>query len=290
MNLSNKRRSLLHGLGEIKNRLFRALTKKKCNAFGASTRENELSRIEKIYVINLDRQHKRLAHIKKELSTVTDSDKNALTGRVHRVGAVDALNEIEDSLISEVKSQYTLKDQLFVDPCQVLPQELNLDMKIKMSKQEIAVACSHIKVWKEIANGDEDYSLVLEDDICIHPNFASLMEKSWAEINQKSNSESNFDILFLSFKEVDMGAEKVQFTKSTFKLFRGVWYMSGYVLSKKGAEKLLSLLPVVGPVDLWINHKFDILDAIMNNKSIIPQRTDEVSGNFYSIIPILSKI
>lgn len=131
---------------------------------------------------------------------------------------------------------------------------------------------------------------MLEDDICIHPNFASLMEKSWAEINQKSNSESNFDILFLSFKEVDMGAEKVQFTKSTFKLFRGVWYMSGYVLSKKGAEKLLSLLPVVGPVDLWINHKFDILDAIMNNKSIIPQRTDEVSGNFYSIIPILSKI
>lgn len=290
MNLSKKRMKFIQIFGGIINRLLRAITKKQCNAFGINDSKETFKRIEKIYVINLDRQPKRLAHIKNEISTITDSKKKSLTTILHRVSAVDAVNEFEDSFTSEVECQYTLQDQLFVDPCQTLPQELNLDMKINMSKQEIAVACSHIKVWKEIANGNAEYSLVLEDDVCLHPNFVTLMEKCWIEINQKSTSDKNFDILFLSFKEVDMGAEKVRFTRSTFKLFRGIWYMSGYVLSKKGAEKLLSLLPVVGPVDLWINHKFNILDAIMNNKSIIPQRSDEVSGNFYSILPILSKI
>lgn len=290
MNRRNRKLKLIQTWEDFRNKLLRTITRNKCEAFGVNDKKIASKQIEKIYVINLDRQPNRLTRIKKELSTVTNSLNKPLTTMLHRVTAVDALNEIEYALTSEVKSQYTLQEQLFVDPCQALPQELSLDMEVKMSRQEIAVACSHIKAWKEIVSGDEEYSLVLEDDICFHPNFASLMEKCWIELGQKSVSDNNFDILFLSFKEVDMGAEKVKFTRSTFKVFRGIWFMSGYVLSKKGAEKLLSLLPVVGPVDLWINHKFDILVAIMNNKSIIPQRSDETSGNFYSIIPVLSRI
>ncbi|KGJ88606.1 family 16 glycosylhydrolase [Colwellia psychrerythraea] len=290
MNHNNKRTKFVQIWWKLRNNFLRALTKKRCAAFSAGKVKEGLRSIEKIYVINLDRQQGRLTHIKKELSRVTERQKKPLTTLLHRITAVDALSETNNQITAEVKSEYTLQEQLFVDPCQALPQQLNLDMKIKMSKQEVAVACSHIKVWKRIANGDEEYSLVLEDDVSLHPNFAALMEKSWSELSQKSSPDNNFDILFLSFQEVDMGAEKVKFTPSTFKLFRGIWYMSGYVLSKQGANKLLSMLPIVGPVDLWINHKFNILNAIMNNKSIIPQRSDEVSSNFYSILPILSKI
>ena len=290
MNHNKKRTNFVQIWWKFRNYFLRTLTKKRCTAFSARKTENNSRSIEKIYVINLDRQQERLANIKKELSRVTERQGKPLTTLLHRIVAVDALNENNNQITAEVKSEYTLQEQLFVDPCQALPQKLNLDMKVKMSKQEIAVACSHIKAWKRIANGDDEYSLVLEDDVCLHPNFAALMEKSWIELSQKSPLDNNFDVLFLSFKEVDMGAEKIKFTSSTFKLFRGIWYMSGYVLSKQGAKKLLSMLPIVGPVDLWINHKFDILNAIMNNKSIIPQRSDEISGNFYSILPILSKI
>lgn len=113
-----------------------------------------------------------------------------------------------------------------------------------MSKQEIAIALSHIKIWRKIASGTDPYALIIEDDICLHPNFSNLMETSWNEIINKKKKNFLFDILFLSFKEVDLGAEKTKFTDSTFQLFRGIWFMSGYILSKEGANKLIEMLPL----------------------------------------------
>ena len=66
--------------------------------------------------------------------------------------------------------------------------------------------------------------------------------------------------------------------------------MSGYVLSKQGAEKLLDLLPVRGPVDLWINHQFNLIDVFATQKSIVEQRLDCPSANSYSILPVLTKV
>src|SRR5205085_5705343 len=68
------------------------------------------------------------------------------------------------------------------------------------------------------------------------------------------------------------------------------WHMSGYVLSQGGAEKLLSFLPVRGPVDLWMNHRFDRLRVYGTAKPIIRQRQDEKSTNSYSVLPVLSRV
>jgi len=290
MNKNKKSHSFVNKGKTIFQNFRRIFTKKKCSAFNASTNNKKIECIEKIYVINLDRQPNRYDRVQSEFSKIMDTSRNSLTKILERVKAVDAINLEQDTLIDNINSKYTLGEQLFVDPCQALPKDLNLDMNINMSKQEVAVALSHIKVWKKIASGTEPYALIIEDDICLDPNFSSLMEKSWNEIIKKKNKGSLFDILFLSFKEVDLGAEKTAFTDSTFKLFRGIWYMSGYVLSKESASKLIEMLPLHGPVDMWINHKFDQLTALMTKKSIIPQRSDEASVNFYSVLPILSKI
>ena len=290
MNKNKKSRSFVNKGKTIFQKFRRIFTKKKCSAFNVSSNNKKIECIEKIYVINLDRQPNRYKRVQSEFSKIMDTSRNSLTNILERVTAVDAINLQQDTLIDNINSTYTLGEQLFVDPCQALPKDLNLDMNINMSKQEVAVALSHIKVWKKIASGKEPYVLVIEDDICLDPNFSSLMEKSWNEIRKKENKGSLFDVLFLSFKEVDLGAEKTIFTDSTFKLFRGIWYMSGYVLSKECANKLIDMLPLHGPVDLWINHKFDQLSALMTKKSIIPQRSDEASVNFYSVLPILSKI
>lgn len=284
----NKSSHIFFDLGnKLFTKLGRVFAKKKCSVFNVL---NIGENIEKIYVINLDRQPDRFARVQSEFSRIADTSRNRLIGILERVAAVDAVNLENDMYIDYVDSKYTLGEQLFVDPCQALPQGINLDMEIDMSKQEIAVALSHIKVWKKIASGAEPYALVIEDDICLHPKFCNLMESSWNEIKNKEKGSDLFDILFVSFKEVDLGAEKTKYTNNTFQLFRGIWYMSGYVLSKEGANKLIEMLPLRGPVDLWVNHKFDRIKALMTKKSIIPQRSEEVSGNFYSVMPILSKI
>ena len=99
-----------------------------------------------------------------------------------------------------------------------------------------------------------------------------------------------FDVLYLSYKEVRYGAPKELVSENVFRPERGLWYLSGYVLSKKGARALLELLPCHGPVDLWINHKFRDLDVRALRRSVINQRLDTPSTNSYSILPALNRI
>lgn len=266
------------------------LGKKKCRAFDQVNNESMPDSIEHIYVINLDRQPLRWKQVTRELSQVLDAKGISLRSYASRISAVDALefeNLVETDSVDQI---YSLGEQLYVDPRRVLPSKLNLDEEIQMSRQEIAVALSHIEIWKRIAEGKNQYALVLEDDICFSPRFSSFVEKIWSELFKFRGGSTLFDILYLSYKEVDQGAEKTRTTENVFKLFRGVWFLSGYVLSKRGAERLLSELPVRGPVDLWINHKFNRIDALLGSMSVIAQRIDEKSQNSYSVLPVLSKI
>ena len=271
-------------------RARKLLGKKKCRAFDQAKNESKPDSIEHIYVINLDRQPLRWKQVTRELSQVLDAKGRSLRSYASRISAIDAL-EFEKFVETEAVEQiYSLGEQLYVDPRRVLPSKLNLDEGIQMSRQEIAVALSHIEIWKRIAAGKDQYALVLEDDICFSPQFSSYVEKIWSELREFRSASTLFDILYLSYREVDQGAEKTRTTENVFQLFRGVWFLSGYVLSKRGAERLLSQLPVRGPVDLWINHKFSRIEALLASRSVISQRIDEKSHNSYSILPVLSKI
>lgn len=99
-----------------------------------------------------------------------------------------------------------------------------------------------------------------------------------------------FDILYLSYLEVKHGAPKTFLSSNVFHPVRGLWHLSGYVLSREGAEKLLRLLPCRGPIDLWINHQFEVLDVRATKRSLISQRRDATSTNSYSILPALTSI
>jgi hypothetical protein len=45
-----------------------------------------------------------------------------------------------------------------------------------------------------------------------------------------------------------------------------------------------------GPVDLWINHQFEVLDVRATKRPLISQRRDARSTNSYSILPTLTTI
>lgn len=262
-------------------------TRPTCRSFGASQNGGS---VERVYVINLDRHGQRWGQMRRELSFIRDRTGVALAALTRRFSAIDARHHRAPLKHDEVLPHYSLADQLFVEPNPLLAHHSNAsDERVEMSKQEVAVALSHIAVWRLIAAADCQYALVLEDDVYFRSGFARTFERAWRDLN-KEGQRPAFDVLYLSYMEARTGAPRRPFSKLLFEPIRGLWQLSGYVLSRRGAQRLLGLLPVRGPVDLWINHQFEELDVLATNRSIIEQRLDCPSANSYSILPILSKV
>lgn len=248
--------------------------------------------IETVFIINLDRQPDRWKKIKKEVRKQAIDGGESLLDYCHRVPAIDGKNlDINHSSVGEVQATYSLKDQYVIDPdprLLAIIRERNL--KILMTREEIAVALSHVNIWKRIVEEKNDYSLILEDDVFFEKDFAKKMNKLWLEFAGSTVGGYKFDVLYLSHRDVQWGAEKEPFSEGIDRALRGLWWLSGYILSFEGAKKLIEKLPVVGPVDLWINHHFRELNVFSTSQSIIFQREDIVSDNNYSILPVLSQV
>ena len=273
-------------------KLRRLLPRQRCRTFGTPN-QSEQPRIEKIFVINLDRRPDRWAEMERELRHVVDAEGTELVDLTVRLSAVDAKDfaEFPPGGGEEVFPFYTLEDQLFVEPQpHALPERVELNRPIPMTLQEIAVAHSHINVWRQIAAGEQEYVLVLEDDVWFQSGFARQLDQAWEEFVTHEEEREQPELLYLSYKEVKNGAQKALLSKNIFRPIRGLWYLSGYVLSRKGAGKLLRHLPCRGPVDLWINHHFKELSVRATRRSIIAQRLDGDSSNSYSILPVLNRI
>lgn len=290
MNLSKPLRSarrLLHILF-LRSRFL--LPPQQCTTFGGVLSEKPV--IGPIFVINLDRQPHRWGNIVRELDCIRDGSGEPLSKRAIRYSACDGQTESSDFFdTSSVDPLYTLGDQLFVEPQPLaVPDEFDLMRPIRMSRAEVAVARSHIGVWKEIAQSSNSYTLVIEDDVWFERRFGRVLEQAWREMEDADLGSPGFDILYVSYEEVRYGAPKELLSKNIFRPERGLWYLSGYILSKKGAQALLALLPCRGPIDLWLNHKFCELEVRALRSSVINQRRDLHSTNSYSILPALSRI
>jgi GR25 family glycosyltransferase involved in LPS biosynthesis len=291
MNLSRPLSAPSKSIFRIWMKLRRLLPKQKCRTF-APANPNEQPGIGRIYVINLDRQPDRWAEMERELRHVVNASGTELADLTVRLSAVDAedIAEVPPDRV-DVDPFYTLQDQLFVEPQpRALPDRLELERPIPMTLPEIAVALSHIGVWRRIAAGEQEYSLVLEDDVWFQNGFARYVEAAWGDLVPHNEQAERFDILYLSYKEVKYGAQKTLLSEKVFRPVRGLWYLSGYVLSRGGARKLLRRLPCRGPVDLWINHQFEGLAVRATRSPIIAQRLDTDSTNSYSILPVLNRI
>ncbi|MDH4163416.1 MAG: family 16 glycosylhydrolase [Nitrospirota bacterium] len=291
MNLASPWRAPSKFLFRIAMKCRRLLPKKRCQAFG-HLNTKERPRIERIYAINLNREPTRWAELEQELRHVLDWSGAELWYLAERSAAVDAKDFTQEPLKdADIDPIYTLGEQLFVEPQPLtLPTRLELNSPIRMSRPEVAIARSHINVWRQIAAGKHEHVLILEDDVWFQSNFSSHLDQAWGEIKTNGDRLGNFDILYVSYVEVKHGAPKTFLSDNVYRPVRGLWHLSGYVLSREGAKKLLRLLPCRGPVDLWINHQFDVLDVFATRRSIISQRRDASSTNSYSILPALTKI
>ncbi|KAF0144427.1 MAG: glycoside hydrolase family protein [Nitrospirae bacterium] len=290
MNIIKSNRIIMKLIFWLKSLSRRISPRTEINIFGLK-RDGANDCIRLVYVINLTRQKKRWEQFAKEARIQKISGKRNLFDFCERVAAVDgSAIKTDDVISSDIDKTYNLKEQFYVDPDPRLIHIVNNNIVISMTPEEIAVAQSHLKAWNKMVNENISYALILEDDVFFENNFAEQANLVWQELPQQREDGYRFDILYLSYREVDRGAEKNIHSINLFRPVRGLWWLSGYVLSYGGAIKLLNALPIRGPVDLWINHQFNKLDVFATSISIISQRLDWKSDNKYSILPVLSQV
>ncbi|KAG7374800.1 twin-arginine translocation pathway signal protein [Nitzschia inconspicua] len=164
----------------------------------------------------------------------------------------------------------------------------------RLSPGEVGCAMSHVTVWKlavETLQNDTDAVLVLEDDAVFysHQNQQQKQKQSFSRENIKHSHSFdslfaqawkelplNWDIWYLGFSDrgqriaVDSDYGGNNYTYETKKSKNAVelqWFRPtygfhthAYALTKRAAVHLLSRLPVVGPLDVWLadNQWFDL--------------------------------
>ena len=281
--------NLQRGFGWLSGRFYgfrRALPPLRRRRIAAFGRGEGL--IQKILVINLDRQPVRMQRTTRELRRFKSSDGQTLDGIACRLAAVDARDGRAGAATSDVDPNYVIGDQLYVQPDPRLLECFGTDHPVRMTRQEVAVARSHIEAWKAVANGSEQHVLIVEDDVWLRPGAANAIDRGWAEARDRCSASGGPHLLYLSY--LDAGSvTRSDGDDAVFRPSRGLWHLSGYVLSRDGARRLLRAMPVVGPVDMWMNYRFAEMDAHALNRSVILQRRDGVSNNCYSILPYLAR-
>lgn len=241
-----------------------------------------------ILVINLDRQPNRWLRVIRELSRFRSHDGTPLVKITRRLAAVDAGDGRAVAATADVDPVYRMADQLFVQPDAILAASFGVDEPIRMTRQEVAVARSHIECWKRIVAGTDEHVLVLEDDVWFRPGAARAIDRGWRAALERCGS-SGPRFLYFSYSDAAGTAERVDIGDDLFRPVRGLWFLSGYVLSRDGAAMLLRAMPVVGPVDLWMNYRLAELEALALSSPAILQREDLSSDNSYSILPYLAR-
>jgi len=253
-------------------------------AFGSG-----IGQIGAIVVVNLDRQPRRWRRVTRELGRFRTSEGVPLTSITRRLVAVDARDGLAVAATVDVDAMYRMGDQLYVQPDNRLAACFAEDEPVRMTRQEVAVARSHVEAWKAVATGNHDYVLVLEDDIWFTCGAPAAIDRGWRAALRRCAAEGGPKLLYLSYSDADGTAVRDDACENLFRPVRGLWFLSGYVLSCEGAAALLRAMPVVGPVDLWMNYRFTELGALALTSPAILQRHDGASDNAYSVLPYLAR-
>lgn len=269
-------------------RTWRSLTVRvpgaRIRAFGGGA-----GQIGAITVINLDRQPWRWRRVTRELDRFRTSEGLPLTAIARRLTAIDARDGRSGAATGDVDVMYRVGDQLHVQPDARLAECFSDDEPVRMTRQEVAVARSHVEAWKSIASGTEDFVLVLEDDVWFKPGAPAAIDRGWRAALNRRAADGGPKLLYLSYSDAGGIAVREDVRDGLFRPVRGLWFLSGYVLSREGAAALLRAMPVVGPVDLWMNFRFAELSALALNSPAIAQRGDVTSDNAYSMLPYLAR-
>ena len=127
-----------------------------------------------------------------------------------------------------------------------ISEEMIEKKQVKQYPNKIYCAVSHAKIWERLLSKKYDYGIIMEDDIRVNDNFITDVYGILNEIN-------DFDICFLfhhpHFKRKTDNSNKYIYLVEGCSIYGNLCY----ILSKKGAKKLLKSLPFTDNKDIHIN-------------------------------------
>jgi len=191
----------------------------------------------KILYINLDRRDDRNNHVLNELNKIK------WTGKTERISGVDGktldLDSVKNLLTTTAYQQADNK------------KKINFSHGMYMTRGAVGCALSHRKAWINILNGDDDYVLILEDDIVFNDNFNDKI---------KSIENYDYDLLYLGYH----GINNSNNTEIIYGMF-------GYIVNKRIAKLLIDMFPIDKQIDTEISKIYPLVNynyVDYNNKFI----------------------
>lgn len=219
---------------------------------------------DKILYINLEHRTDRKDNVIKELDKINHLDKAV---------RIDAVNGRQLNL-------KTLSRDLITE--QGINDALNDKQKVYTYLTPGAIGCalSHKKAYEYIINNDLNSALIVEDDITIDKDFNKKLSIIYTKIPK------DFDILFIGYHNTsDKYLQRIHSFYSKPKKLYGLF---GYIVTNKGAKKLLDIFPITEQIDSDIPKHFDVINAYAVNpyKKIIFSDQSSVYTKFGTDIQI----
>jgi GR25 family glycosyltransferase involved in LPS biosynthesis len=191
---------------------------------------------DKIYYINLSRRPDRNNNITEIIN------KLQLDNITTRVPAIDGKQLNLDKMPKKIITAKGIEDAK------------NTKQKVYAPLTYGAIGCalSHRTVWQMIVENKLKNALILEDDINIDKNFEKKLK------NYKNHLPTDYDMVFLGYHRTSIN-HGVKNINSIYMKCNRIYGLFGYIVSNKGAHKLLNLFPITQQIDTVISdnlHKF----------------------------------
>jgi len=215
----------------------------------------------KIYYINLEHRKDRREHVENEIKKIN------FNGPIERVNAAFGKN-LDLSLIP---SNLFTKDAI-----KSTTNKADITNTKTMTKGGMGVALSQKWVYEKILCGDEDYALILEDDITIPDNFIDKLQKTLSKVDY-------FDMLWLGYHiKYDLKTGK----NNELDIPNKIYGLFGYIINKKAAKAIIEIYPITQQIDSEIPKTFSnlVVYAVSKDDRIILSPTSEESSQFGSDI------
>lgn len=228
---------------------------------------------DKIFYINLAHRTDRDKNVREQVKKIFPDEKkmNDILERIDGVygNKLDIPNLPSDLITDEGKKEAVSK---------ILP------LYTPLTKGAIGCALSHRKAYKKIIDDNLNSALILEDDITIDPQF---MEKIRTILEK---CPSDYDILFLGYHKGSLfylqGKINDSISKSSM-----VYGLFGYIVTNKGARKLMNIFPITKQIDTEISLHFrepvaknlsEFINDKIYSKYIIPKESKKHKSTYYS--------
>lgn len=213
----------------------------------------------KIYYINLDHRKDRKDNVDSQLKKINFS------GPVERINAAYGKNLDLDLIPSNLFTKEAIADTT---------NKKLINNTSKMTKGGMGVSLSQRWIYEKVLCGDDDYVLILEDDITVVDNFMEKLENKLKNIKE-------FDILYLGYHiKFDTKVDE------HYDIPEKIWGLFGYIINKKAAKNLIELFPLTQQIDTEFPKAFKNLKvvALKKDERLILSPVSEDQSQFTSDI------